>query len=374
MRLRERTTRYLLRSGYKTGLERKKSKQNIKFFGVLAALLLGVGLFEASQNNLLEQPLFYANILLYITYWIVWLAIIRFLSGITWLKKTPLPFIIFLASFVLFAFFLVPQTAVVRVRAMWVLAMACFTGVEVFYQAMIYKLVTGEIDSGNIALDRHSKPILDGAATGSLINGSEASLNIRDVETANIKDFFLINRTLGVNSVQYALLFLKDRLLFVKNSQLLESKDISTIGCLAAAVALFLPIIFTTVGFDNFGTFGALVGGAFGLAICLAIVVPVYKRTAKAMLNQGRRKVNAFRDYSIGDLLTMDESNFEVLYDDIGKVRIKKSKYGIDGLRSGVITIYSDKRREYDVAPYQSYEECRNIAMTFLPDKLETNR
>ena len=82
-------------------------------------------------------------------------------------------------------------------------------------------------------------------------------------------------------------------------------------------------------------------------------------------------KLEDFKSMPVNSILESDKKNFEIRYDQISKLEVKKSSIGKSGARSGIIKITSKEKTEYDIATGQVYEDCVRILQSALPNKLE---
>lgn len=161
MRTRERIVRYLFKKGNKTGLNAKADVALLVTIGIVTASLLGWAFFQAVQNNLIERPLYWVTILMFIAFWIAVFLAIFFLGNVPKIKRNP-----WLLTFIMLALgmpsvVLLMVLAVENTRSIWFLFLGC-GGLALFIiETIIYKLVTNEIRRGSIVLDDHGKPILD---------------------------------------------------------------------------------------------------------------------------------------------------------------------------------------------------------------------
>jgi len=150
----------------------------------------------------------------------------------------------------------------------------------------------------------------------------------------------------GAN-IQYMLLFLRDRLLFVK------------VGGQFA---------------DGLTSSGAAIGGAAGGLIGAAIG---YKLGQKYDKSQREKKVfetatriNRFSEMSVDELIKLEKANFEISYNKITKIEIGKSIYSMYGPRTGTLLIQGEKKETFDIAPNQDLNFCVETVRNLLADKL----
>jgi hypothetical protein len=142
----------------------------------------------------------------------------------------------------------------------------------------------------------------------------------------------------GTN-VDYSMLFFSDRVIFYKVGGQ-TSGDI-------AAVAL-----------------GGAVGGALGGLIGSAISSKMGKG------KEQEERIKKFNELTPEELVKSDKSNFEILYSDIQKVEIKKSVMGVNGLRTGTVSISGAKNEKVDICAGQNFDACVGIVRSFLAGKV----
>ena len=140
-----------------------------------------------------------------------------------------------------------------------------------------------------------------------------------------LKHSFKVSKAGWTGATLYSLLFLKNRVLFLKEDSQYKIKGTSTI-----------------VGNKVDGAVGAVIGST---------------------LDKKIRETSRSRE--------LDKENLEIFYKDISKIEMRESttKFG-KSIITGVISIESNnKKRRFDIAPNQSFEECRKIVRTFLFEK-----
>ncbi len=161
MRTRERIVRYLLKRGNKIGLSTKTDRPLLVTGGIVTTSLLGWAFYQAVQNNLIERPLYWANMLMFTTFWLAVFFAFYFLNQLNKLKKNTWLILVIMLALGMPGVVLLMDLAVENTRSMWFLFVGC-GGLALFIiETIIYKLVTNEIKRGSIVLDDHGKPILD---------------------------------------------------------------------------------------------------------------------------------------------------------------------------------------------------------------------
>jgi hypothetical protein len=161
-------------------------------------------------------------------------------------------------------------------------------------------------------------------------------------------------------NIQYAVLFLEDRLLFVKiGGQFAEGGKVDWIDRLLYASS-------PTAAYMDLAK-GKLIKDT-PPDVAEAV-------TRDTEINQGR--VRDLSKFSITEILAKDKVNFEVPYCDVTAINIDKPNYtekrGIFAeARSGNLAIEELKKKEkYLVSPVQNLEECVTIFEKFLPGKVK---
>jgi hypothetical protein len=171
----------------------------------------------------------------------------------------------------------------------------------------------------------------------------------------NIIGAFRVNKVVvfGAN-IQYDLILLKDRFLFLKTGG--QYADMRYV------LASFLPILLFGLGLGLLGAFifksglahlftvlGFIIGGTIGLEICRKFIKPRWEPILK------QEKMNNIVE---AELISGNKKNFQILYKDISKIALSKSSFGLNGPRTGMITIGLTK---YDIAPGQNYTEIKQL-------------
>jgi len=158
-----------------------------------------------------------------------------------------------------------------------------------------------------------------------------------------VKGFFRVNKlNEWTSNVQYAALFLDDRILFVKvGGQFVDS------GLGASAVG------------------GALVG-----PVGWGIGAAIDQGHRRASSKRRDEKVKRLAELSREDLLQLDKANFELLYEQVKSIKMKKTILSLSGARVGIFNIEADKKYRFNIALNQSYEDCLTVVQTVLPDRI----
>ena len=80
---------------------------------------------------------------------------------------------------------------------------------------------------------------------------------------------------------------------------------------------------------------------------------------------------NDSKNFSHDELLKMDKMNYVIPFEEISKIKLKKTTMGVNAGRSGKIIIHSSKKQSFDILEQESFEKCEEILRKFLPNKLE---
>jgi gas vesicle protein len=153
---------------------------------------------------------------------------------------------------------------------------------------------------------------------------------------------FKVNKVNWASSnVQYYIMFHSDRLVFVK------------IGGQFADMGM-----------------GVVVGGVLGGAVGGLIGSAVDSRLNKRKIQKKGEIIQEIFDKNVDEILAMDKKNYQIMYDDIKKAEIKKTRMGFNGARSGVLTIDTGKQEKFDIVAGQDFAFCEQIVQEHLGDKL----
>lgn len=140
--------------------------------------------------------------------------------------------------------------------------------------------------------------------------------------------------------VQYAILFLKDRMVFAKvGGQLAD--------------------------FNLAATVGGVTGGAAGAAIGHLI-----GKKVRPASDERDEKVKAMNKMPVDKILNLDKNNFEILYKDVTSVKLKNPFNGVMGFGVWSLNVEGKKKDKFNIAPNQNFEECRKIFESAVPEKL----
>jgi uncharacterized protein YcfJ len=164
------------------------------------------------------------------------------------------------------------------------------------------------------------------------------------------KGHFVVNknRVWGSN-IQYTVLALEDRLIFMKTGgQFAESGAASIAGA----------------------ALGGMLGGFIGNAIDSKVQKTVMERA-----NEKLSKYNAMMEQQI---LRADKANFVLRAEEVSKITFKKSGYNLafQNKRTGVLTIeiLNGKLQKYDILKKSSIEDTLNLLKQIFPNKVHIQR
>jgi len=76
-------------------------------------------------------------------------------------------------------------------------------------------------------------------------------------------------------------------------------------------------------------------------------------------------------DWSLDEILDMDKQNFGIPFDEVAKIELKHSTYGVNGIRAGKMIIsYKTHQDSFDILPTEAFDHCEKLIKDFLPSKL----
>jgi len=159
----------------------------------------------------------------------------------------------------------------------------------------------------------------------------------------DIKGTFRVTKVRALKSnIQYQILFLKDKALFVK-----------------------------TGGQMADGGLGGILGGSLGGMIGAGIGTAIDAKVRKSLDKKIKDKVSSLVDMEETEIINLDKNNFAFPYEEIFKMKMKKSFMSLNGARTGVLVIEGKKKEIYDICVNQQYDECERIVHLILPDKID---
>ena len=175
----------------------------------------------------------------------------------------------------------------------------------------------------------------------------------------DFKNFFVVNKNNVLSqNIQYTVLILKDRLIFVKtggqnadtNITLVKGAQYGVIigGCLGGILTLIIEGSFT--GIARLGT----IGGVAGLLIGGAIGFFLEKRKKPSNVLEYAKTIIRLKGMTEEQILDSDKDNFVIRNEEISSLNIKKSdaNFIYRKPRLGVLTIelLNQKQQSYDIS------------------------
>jgi hypothetical protein len=164
-----------------------------------------------------------------------------------------------------------------------------------------------------------------------------------------IKGVFKVNKINQFSSnIQYIVLFLQDRMIFVKSGS--YAMDGNLLG----------------------KAIGGGIGGAVGGLASTGLGNVLDNKIQKNLDEKEKIAINNVSNLSIEEILKLDKHNFEIMYVDISKIDMKKTNSGIsfNGARCGTLGIKWRKKEGFDIAVGQDFDECEKFVSTILHDKM----
>lgn len=151
-------------------------------------------------------------------------------------------------------------------------------------------------------------------------------------------------------NIKYAILFLNDRLLFVKVGNEFDDPDF-------------------------WAELGKPAGGATGSGLGRAVAGSALGAAGGMIGNRLRRvtedKVAMASEIPVEEMLKLDEKNFQVLYSDIASVKIRKDRvFAHFRDRIGTIEIKGKTNDKFDIESDENYKNCITTFESFLAGKL----
>ena len=99
----------------------------------------------------------------------------------------------------------------------------------------------------------------------------------------------------------------------------------------------------------------------------------IEEKLNKDSMDPRDRKVASLSDISPDELLRLDKKNFQILYEQVERIELKKSSLGVNGPRTGSMSVESreHKKESFDISVGQDYDTCLAIVSSVLADKLK---
>jgi hypothetical protein len=76
-----------------------------------------------------------------------------------------------------------------------------------------------------------------------------------------------------------------------------------------------------------------------------------------------------YRGMSREELVRLHKKNFDVPFEDIINIKLKKSTYSINGPRTGVFTIVGKKTTNFNISRFQNFGAIEKMVRSVMPDK-----
>ena len=178
---------------------------------------------------------------------------------------------------------------------------------------------------------------------------------------------FRVNKVLAVKgNTQYLLFFLKDRILFIQTGgQFSDFRYILGYGLPILFFSILAGVLGTNLSYSEdapalYMFIGAVFGALIGFVIVQKFIKPARKKATQ---------LENLKTMSEEQLLAQNKNNFMILFQDVSRIYVEKSSSGLNGPRTGIITIEAFIKDTYDIAPGQNYNECASLVSTLLPDK-----
>ncbi len=172
----------------------------------------------------------------------------------------------------------------------------------------------------------------------------------------DVKGAFLVRKNYTWSSnINYQMLFLEDRLLFIR----VTGTTTEMVG-LMIYVAIF--VFFTLLGGRFFGLIGAILGAVLG-GLIGCFPRSIFMKKAKMKNEEIRNR----RPNSVGDAVKADKNNFQIKYDDVSKTEIKKPSFvgTAYGMNKGTLLIDGREKIQLDILD-EHLEELQNLASLYL--------
>ena len=190
---------------------------------------------------------------------------------------------------------------------------------------------------------------------------SVTQTELEGYENKKEKGSFRVNKGLSTGgTTQYSMLFLNDRILFAKIGGQSEYAGFGAVIGVIVFIEVFGKIFSDDLlGWGVAGALGGLVG--YSAPNILSRLQPKKRETHKSP-----------DEKSVDEILGSDKNNFQILYQDISRIEMKKASPSSP--KVGSISIEGKRNETFGIATNQKYEECEKIVKNSLSDKvLSTN-
>jgi hypothetical protein len=196
----------------------------------------------------------------------------------------------------------------------------------------------------------------------------------------DFKDFFVVNKNnVLIQNIQYTVLILKDRLIFVKTGGQNADTSITLVkgaqygviigGCLGGILNLIIEGTFDSIA--RLGT----IGGAAGLLIGGAIGFFLEKRKKPSNVLEYAKSIIRLKGMTEEQILDSDKDNFVIRHDEISSLNIKKSdiNFAYRKPRLGVLTVelFNQKPQNYDISVKSDLTTTISELLKALPKKFQ---
>jgi hypothetical protein len=162
------------------------------------------------------------------------------------------------------------------------------------------------------------------------------------------------------NNIQYEVLFLKDRLLFVKTGGEFAKRG-GTGSYLSNTIAVVVGVVILgRIGGSLYGLEGAGIGGAVGAAIGIGVSLILARKNKKNI----EQKLSNLENRSVEEILQADKKNFEIPFSEITSFKVDKSKVGLFGARNGVLIIEGSRKLRLDIFDKQKFEDIERLVLS----------
>lgn len=160
------------------------------------------------------------------------------------------------------------------------------------------------------------------------------------------------------SDIQYNLLFLKDRLLFIKAGGQFRQLEyiVFYFGAIAALVTFLANLVGTPTGLVIL--FSALASGV------VTGLIKIFKDKKKSDYIMHRLEYLA-----VEDVIGFDKNNFEMLFNEIMKIELKRSMLGLNGFRIGILRIESKNKMQFDITSSEDFDKGKKLISSLIPNR-----
>lgn len=159
-----------------------------------------------------------------------------------------------------------------------------------------------------------------------------------------IRGSFTVRKKSALTSnIDYKILFLDDRLLFVK----IGEQVILLVGFI-----IFVAVVVSCTML--FGIIGALVSGFIGGGLCGLMIALLFKNQQK---KAGHLISNISNYASAEDVIRADKKNFSILFSEISDIQVQQTTTGLHG----ILLISADKNYKFDIIDQKLLTELEDL-------------